>query len=280
MWSLIVIGVFVYSFYQVMLVLVQGYAYLNQRLGTQRVFLALDNVQDNYNSLRMASSFLRAKYGLGSVVLVCARSLDVLKMVYLNGSECLEMPELEEDEARSLFLEFTNVSARGHDVDETLVKHCLWRCHFLKSDGENRHYHPLALKVLGEQFGWDFRLWEAQLMKIDTFNQLGDMEHPVFCIFKNSYDSLNREQQLVFMDLALMPSDEVNEIDSIRILCLLNQERMEDMMDMVSIFWRYQCFIFDVNVDDHLRNDSEIVKCLVLGFRLLFKFSLNSVRWK
>ena len=231
--------------------MVQVYAYLNKRLGTQRIFLALDNVQDNYNSLKVAQSFLRAQLGFGSVVLVSARTLDVLKMVNLNESQCMEMPELEEDEARSLFLEYTNVSACGHDVDEALVKHCLRRCHFLKGDGENRHYHPLALKVLGEQFGWDSRLWEAQLMKIDTFNQLGDLEHPVFCIFKNSYDSLNREQQLVFMDLALIPSDDGYDVTTVRILCLLHQERMEEMKDMVSIFWRYQSFI----VDDHVEND-------------------------
>ena len=248
-----------------MLVLVQGYAYLYKRLGTQQVFLALDNVQDTYNSLRMARSFLKAKYGLGSVVLVSARSLDVLNLVYLNQSECLEMPNLEEDEARSLFLDCTNVSAYGQDVDEALVKHCLRRCHFLKVDGENRHYHPLALKVLGHQFGWDSRSWKAQLMKIDTFNQLGDMEHPVFCIFRNSYDSLNREQQLVFMDLALRRSNGVGN-DTVHMLCLLHQEREEEMKEMVSIFWRYQSFI----VDDHVENDVRISKALVLQLQILF----------
>lgn len=264
MWTLIVIGVQLYSFHKAMLVLVQGYAYLNKRLVTQRVFLALDNVQDNNNSLRMTESFLRARYGLGSVVLVSGRSLDVLKMVDLKESECLEMPELEEDEARSLFLDYTNISARGHDVDEALVKHCLRRCHFLKGDVENRHYHPLALEVLGQQFGRDSRFWEAQLMKIDSFNQLGDMEHPVFCIFRNSFDSLNREQQLVFMDLALRRNNG-NDDDTVHRLCLLHQERKEDMKDMVSIFWRYQNFI----VDEHVENDDRISKALVLLLQIL-----------
>ena len=201
----------------------------------QRVFLALDNVQDNYNSLKMAKSFLKTQYGLGSVVLVSACTLDVLKMVNLNESQCLEMPELEEGEARSLFLDYSNVLGCGHDVDDTLVRHCLQRCHFLKGDGKSRHYYPLALKILGEQFGWDSTSWEARLKTIDPFNQLEDSEHPVFCIFKNSYDSLNHKQQLLFMDLAFGQS---NDDDTVDILCLLHLERKEDMKAMVSIFCR------------------------------------------
>lgn len=71
-------------------------------------FLALDNVKDNLKSIEAAQRFLKACYGSGSVVFVTARSLDVLKKLNLDESQCLEIPELEEGEARSLFLHSAN----------------------------------------------------------------------------------------------------------------------------------------------------------------------------
>ncbi|KAG0598272.1 hypothetical protein M758_12G059800 [Ceratodon purpureus] len=218
-----------------------GYAYLKKQLCTQPIFLTLDNVHDDFKTLEVAKTYLKASYGSGSVVLVTARSLSVLKKLNLEATNCLEMPELEEDEAETLFLSYADLPSR-HEVDEGLLKDCIERCHFLKGDGKSRHYHPLALKVLGQQLGFNTTKWAAQLRSIDTFNQLKDRRHPVFSILRNSYDSLDRKHQMVFMDLALVvpPAYDNPDIVGTRrdVLCYLHEAAVEDVKDMLEVLKR------------------------------------------
>ena len=92
---------------------------------------------------------MKENFGSASIILVVACFLDILKKLNLNGSDCLEMPELEENEAKSLFLNcHVDLSSRQH-IDEVLIE----RCHFFKGDGKSQHYHSLALKVLTQQLG-------------------------------------------------------------------------------------------------------------------------------
>ncbi|KAG0598294.1 hypothetical protein M758_12G062000 [Ceratodon purpureus] len=218
-----------------------GYAYLKKHLCTQPIFLALDNVHDDFKALEVAQTYLKAGYGQGSVVLVTARSLSVLKKLNLHEGNCLEMPELEENEAETLFLSYADLPSR-HEVDEELLKDCIERCHFLKGDGKSRHYHPLALKVLGQQLGCNTTKWAAQLRNIDTFNQLKDKRDPVFSILRNSYESLDRKHQMVFMDLALLvtpgydnPGLGVTRRD---MLCVVHEATVEDVKDMLEVLKR------------------------------------------
>ncbi|KAG0598142.1 hypothetical protein M758_12G049500 [Ceratodon purpureus] len=218
-----------------------GCAYLRKQLCTQPIFLALDNVHDDFKTLEVAQTYLKASYGSGSIVLVTARSLSVLKKLNLDEGNCLEMPELEENEAKTLFLSYADLPSR-HEVDEGLLNDCIERCHFLKGDGRSRHYHPLALKVLGQQLGCNTTKWAAQLCNIDTFNQLKDRRHPVFSILRNSYDSLDRRLQMVFMDLALLVTDAYDDPHTgwtrRDMLCKVHEAAVEDMKDMLEVLKR------------------------------------------
>jgi hypothetical protein len=197
----------------------------------------LDNVQDEPKSLEVAETYFKASYGCGSVVLVAARSLDVLKKLNLDECQCLEMPELEENEARSLFLSCVNLPS-DHQVDEALLKDCIERCHFLKGDGKSRHYHPLALQVLGQQLGRNIKQWPAQLRSIDMFSHLNDTKHPIFSILRKSFDSLNHEQRMVFMDLALLNTLSENYVvaglNKRDWLSMVYELPVEDVKNMVS----------------------------------------------
>ncbi|KAG0554019.1 hypothetical protein KC19_12G056800 [Ceratodon purpureus] len=218
-----------------------GYAYLKKQLCTQPIFLTLDNVHDDFKTLEVAQTYLKASYGSGSVVLVTARSISVLKKLNLDATNCLEMPELEENEAETLFLSYADLPSR-HEVDEGLLKDCIERCHFLKGDGRSRHYHPLALKVLGQQLGCNTTKWAAQLRNIDTFNQLKDKTNPVYSILRNSYDSLDRKHQMMFMDLALLvtPECDNHEVGVTRrdLLCYVHEAAVEDVKDMLEVLKR------------------------------------------
>ena len=213
-----------------------------------RVFFALDNVQDDSKSIEGAQAYLSANYGAGSVVMVTARSLDVLKKLHLDETQCLEMPDLEEDDARALFLNHARVPTEN-EVSEDLVGACIDRCHFLKSNGSSRHYHPLALKVLAQQLGQESWMWAGQLYKIDTFNQSGDMNHPVFSILRTSFDSLKYEHQLIVMDVALfspyvgMPSDYHSILEW---LCMMHGESAEDMKHLVRVCNALDDFCFEL----------------------------------
>lgn len=102
-------GVSSYSLYMCGLVtsMLQSYAYLRKKLLAQPIFLALDNVQADHKSIQIAQTYLTAGFGPGTIVLVTARSPDLLNLkLNLDETNCLEMPELKEDEARSLFLNF------------------------------------------------------------------------------------------------------------------------------------------------------------------------------
>lgn len=161
-----------------------------------------------------------------------ARSLDILMKLNLEENQCLEMPDLEEDEARSIFLKETGLLFEN-EIDEKLIRRCIQLCHFCKADGRRWHYHPLALKVLGQQLGSNIQMWEVQLSKIDTINQLEDVEDAIFYIMRSSFASLNQKLQLIFMDLALILN--YFALEKIEWLCIVHEESIEDMKDMLEI---------------------------------------------
>jgi hypothetical protein len=125
---------------------------------------------------------------------------------YVEEGNCLEMPELDVEEARSLFCKSSNLELTS-EVDGELIMRCVERCCFRKDDGSrSSHYHPLTLDVLGKQLGcMDSREWRAQLNKIDEdiFNLSKEIIHPIFSILRRSFDAVCEEDQLLFMDVAL-----------------------------------------------------------------------------
>ena len=175
---------------------------LKRDTNKQTVFLALDNVSDSLTIMAQAKSYLTLGYREGSIIVVTARSLDILGALKIRESDCLEMPELEEAEARCLFMHHANLPP--DEANKKSVFQHVERCRFRKGNGSSYHYHPLALKVLGLQVGFGFGSWMESEKAVDVFNDLrnGD-KHPVFSILRQSFDMLLPEDQLLFMDAAL-----------------------------------------------------------------------------
>lgn len=190
---------------------------LRRELQSQPIFLAIDNICDTTKSVDQAKMFLEGGFAKGSVIIMTARSLDVLGHPYLgiDDDNCLEMPELNEEEAKSLFVKHAIFDEKmSSKVDVETICKCLKRCYFDKGDGKSYHYHPLALKVLGMQLGcseYDKSKWEAMLEEGDTFNLQKEGEHPIFSIFRKSYSLLTRDDQMLFMDVVFfLPSRDID----------------------------------------------------------------------
>lgn len=77
-------------------------------------------------------ALLRTRFAEGSVVLVISRSRDTLQSVNIDEHDCIEMPDLEEIEARSLLL--YHGRQPSDEVDEDLMRGCLLRCYFRKGE--------------------------------------------------------------------------------------------------------------------------------------------------
>ncbi|KAG0601993.1 hypothetical protein M758_11G152900 [Ceratodon purpureus] len=172
------------------------------------VFLVIDNILDTVKSIDQATTYLKAGYNQGSIVVVAARSIGQLTGLGIDESECLEMPELEIDEARSLFLDqFQIIPENIDEEDEELLMRCVKRCRFRKGDSANYQFIPLALKVLGTQLWYILRFnpkqWVGKLEQFDNLNLIRQDEHPIFSVLRWSFDALQREDQLIFIDAAL-----------------------------------------------------------------------------
>jgi hypothetical protein len=129
---------------------------MKRTIKNKRVLLAIDNVYESHQIVNQAKDILRSGFEEGSLVIVTARSLEELQNLGIHKSECMEMPELLEDEAMSLFLYHAAPGLHLRNVDfaiEKLIRQFVQQCRFGKGKGLSHHYHPLALKVLGGQFG-------------------------------------------------------------------------------------------------------------------------------
>jgi hypothetical protein len=205
------------------------------------IFLAVDNMSDTNASITEAKGYLSARLPLGSIVMVTTRYKEALAHLrpYIDESECMKMPELEEEEARSLFV----MSSIGRNKDDDqLIQRCLKRCRFWKDNGKTSYeYHPLALDVLGRELARldDPKEWGAELDMIDAdiFNQSYEKDyHPIFSILRKSFDTLTREDQLLLMDAALFSPHEVVSIETnmLEWLGMVHKLRIEDVVKGVS----------------------------------------------
>jgi hypothetical protein len=71
----------------------------------EAAFLAIDNVSHTQASMDEAKSYLSASLPSGSIVLLTSRTKETLLYMrpHVDEGSCLEMPELDVKEARSLF---------------------------------------------------------------------------------------------------------------------------------------------------------------------------------
>ncbi|KAG0631760.1 hypothetical protein M758_1G277600 [Ceratodon purpureus] len=206
------------------------------------VFLAVDNVSDTQESINEAKTYLSAGLPSGSIVMMTSRSKGTLLRVRpdVTESHVLEMPELDVEEAKSLFCRSSELELRG-GADDRVVQRCVERCRFRKDGGSGSyHFHPLTLDVLGKQLGCiDPKEWEAHLDKIDEdiFNGTGEKDHPIFSVLRKSYDVLSSEDQLLLMDVALfLPSrqkygPELNLLEWLGMLARLRRKSLLERLD-------------------------------------------------
>ncbi|KAG0556588.1 hypothetical protein KC19_11G065200 [Ceratodon purpureus] len=182
---------------------------LKERLHKHKVFLAIGNVWDSSVSRDTGLTFLQAGFHCDSMVLVTARTRDILVRLGIDENHCMEMPELDKEEATKLFLHhalpyYSQLEGPQRDV----VEQCVERCWFHKGGAVSTarfQYVPLAIKVLAGQLGESSKDpldWREQMSK-PNFNLSQERVHPIFSILRTGYDSLSVTQQLLFMDVAL-----------------------------------------------------------------------------
>ena len=175
-------------------------------MGGEKVFLALDNVWQESKEEAMVY-VQEVCYGCGSIVLVTARSIDILDSLKIDRMDCFEMPELEKEDARQLLLHHAAPGFQSQSKDdEKDIWYCVEQCRFSKGGNKGVHFHPLALKVLGLQLHnmeCNPRKWVKSLSRDHKFDQDRKKEHPIFCILGRGYDLLREEDQLLFMDAVL-----------------------------------------------------------------------------
>jgi hypothetical protein len=101
----------------------------------EAVFLALDNLLDSNASIKQVEKYLSAKLPSGSIVMVTTRSKDLLLYLrqYINENNCIQMPELNMEEAKSLFVNSCGFT-KENEVNECLIERCVVRCCFRKDD--------------------------------------------------------------------------------------------------------------------------------------------------
>ncbi|KAG0606625.1 hypothetical protein M758_9G156100 [Ceratodon purpureus] len=204
----------------------------------QPAFLALDNLWDDTESIEHAKMFLQeAAFPEGSVVMVTARTLRTLGYLGIDKSQCFEVPELSEEDARNLFLYH---AANGREYvnkgDIDMIDECVSRCYFRKSEKQGCHYLPLAVKVLGMHLGSmgsDPKQWLESLPRVRDFDLHSPEENPVFGVIRLNYDRLTLEEQTLFMDIVCyFPGFDDDDDDNSQLmewLGIVHQKKWEEI---------------------------------------------------
>jgi hypothetical protein len=178
---------------------------LIQHVPKHRLFLVVDNVWDQQNSREEARSFLSLPFKKGSVVLVTARSIEILNL-FKNRTpwkDCFSTPFLDTHAATNLFLNFagykslSELEPKEQALTTTFVDSC---CFPLRDSWGGGEYHPLALRVLGGYVGQYMGPWEN--IKID-FKRCGENEKkdPLFSVLEIGWEGLSTECRSLFLDI-------------------------------------------------------------------------------
>ena len=215
---------------------------MKRDIKNQKVFLAIDNVSESYHILEQVSNMLRIGFEQGSILLVTARSLEILQNLDIDENECMEMPKLLKDEALNLFLYHAapnlclqTLESKIEEISRLFVK----LCRFRKGNGTNYHYHPMALKMLGRHLGNDSKKWIEKFKEFELFNQYREKEdmHPIFSILNRNFETLNDEDQLLFMDAAVFYPKQYLErrINIFEWISIVHGKSIDAIMTMVRI---------------------------------------------
>jgi hypothetical protein len=164
-------------------------------------------VWDDSQSIKGAKMYLQIPFHEESVVVVTSCSLETLTCLGLSVSNCFEMPKLEHEDAKALFLYHAAYGKHFNNYeDKRAIKKCVSLCYFSNGATKDCYYLPLALKALGVQLGSvgdKPSHWWKILPKVKDFNYLEDEHNPVFSILRSSFDRLQPIDQCLFMDVVM-----------------------------------------------------------------------------
>lgn len=143
-----------------------------------------------------------------SVVLVTARPLLYVHEKMETLASCVEMSELEENEARSWLVYH---AAPSNHVSEDVLRQYLQRCYFRNDVGYDHCLDGLEVLVLqreDDDAGQGRVDSQAQAQEslehpILSVGRKSFHKHPIYSILKKSFDALSEEDQMLFMDAAL-----------------------------------------------------------------------------
>ena len=167
---------------------------MNDKIWKQKNFLTIDNVWDDSHSLEQGKLFLRAPFIEGSWVIITSRFRKTLISLNVDESACFEMPELDKDDARHLFLYHVADGKKYENrEDADAIEECIKSCYVGKGEGRGLHYHPLSLKALGVflQFGGkELSVWMKDLQKLKESSYMQEPVNPLFNILRSNFDRL------------------------------------------------------------------------------------------
>ena len=217
----------------------------------QKSFLTIDNVWDDLHSLEQGKLFLRAPFVEGSWVIITSRFKKTLISLNVDENACFEMPELDKDDARHMFLYHASNGKKIEKWEDVCaIEQCIKSCYFGKGEGRGWHYHPLSLKALGvflQYGGKEPSVWVKDLQKLKESSYSQQPVNPLFNILRSNFDGLPKWEQDSFMDLVIfcpLPSFKKDSMgfylphfkpDLMEWLCLVHNKEKEVIENWVCI---------------------------------------------
>ncbi|XP_027902400.1 disease resistance-like protein DSC1 [Vigna unguiculata] len=155
-----------------------------RRIGCMKVLVVLDDVNDSDHIEKLLGSL--ENFGMGSTVIVTTRDEQVLRINRV--SKTYKVKEFSSDEALELFnlnaFSESNEAKEYGEISKLVVDYAKG--------------NPLVVKVLAHLLqGRNKEEWESLLGKLKTMPP-----REVYDVMKLSYDSLDRKEQQMFLDLA------------------------------------------------------------------------------
>ena len=140
-------------------------------------------------------------------MIVTSRSKKTLIRIGVDEDACFEIPEIDKDDAREIFLYHADTGKSfENDKDVHAIEECIKSCYLGKGEGRGLHYHPLSLKALGEGLNSARKepsVWMEDLLNLKSSSYPQEQINALFNIRKINFDRLSKGEQELFLDLAM-----------------------------------------------------------------------------
>jgi len=180
-------------------------------MNQQPVFLVIDNITNDRQSYMEASTYLTARFHLGSMIMITSRNLDIVEEIFpehSNTTYCKAMASLMEEEARLIFLRRAAPQRKLETLtieEQEILRVCLAQCQFFVTNGI-KQYHPLALQALADYYhkhdNSNVLAWKEHLGDLDKL-RLSNASSDVFGVLGLQFRTLLEKEKLMFLDLCL-----------------------------------------------------------------------------